>query len=100
MAFWTIIVIHLCCLLVYSFTGNVAFINEKNVHQVPRRVLTQGVERLGIESDGTIWADCDLHPWRHNQHSVTLFLLSKGFDLFDLIESGEAIDATANPTHP
>lgn len=26
------------------------------------------------------------------------FLLSKGFDLFNLIESGEAIDATATPT--
>lgn len=30
----------------------------------------------------------------------TLFLLQQGFDLFGLIESGQAIDATKLPNHP
>lgn len=77
-----------------EFTGSIRVINEKTYYQVPREVMMQGVERLGIESDGTIWADCDLHLWRHNQHSVTKWLLSKGFDLFDLIKAGLAIDST------
>lgn len=76
-----------------DFTGRVQFIDEKTYYNVPRHVMMQGVERLGIESDGTVWADCDLHKWRHNQHEVTRWLLSKGFDLFGLIDEGLAIDA-------
>lgn len=75
-----------------TFTGRVVFIDEKTYYNVPRHVMMQGVERLAIESDGTIWADCDLHNWRHNQHETTRWLLSKGFDLFNLIPDGLAID--------
>jgi hypothetical protein len=75
-----------------DFTGRVQFIDETTYYQVPRYIMMQGVERLAIESDGTVWADCDLHNWRHNQHEVTRWLLSKSFDLFGLIEQGLAID--------
>ena len=57
-----------------------------------RYVMSSGVERLGVEFDGNIWADSDLSVWRHNKHKITAYLLSKHFDLFGLIESGEAID--------
>lgn len=77
-----------------EFTGSVRVINENTYYNVPRLILMQGVERLAIESDGTIWADCDLHNWRHNQHEVTRWLLSKGFDLYGLIEAVFAIDST------
>lgn len=80
-----------------DFTGSLRFIDEKTYYNVPRYIMMQGVERLGIESDGNIWADCDLHNWRHNQHETTRWLLSKGFDLFGLIEAGLAIDKTKVP---
>lgn len=59
-----------------------------------RYVMSSGVERLGVEFDGNIWADSDLSVWRHNKHKITAYLLSKHFDLFGLIESGESIDKT------
>lgn len=73
-----------------DFQGSTRVITEKTYYDVPRNVMMQGVERLAIESDGNIWADCDLHNWRHNRHTVTAWLLSKGFDLFGLIEAGHA----------
>lgn len=83
-----------------DFRGQIRVIDETTYYNVPRLIMMQGVERLAIESDGTIWADCDLHTWRHNQHSVTVWLLSKGFDLFSLIEKGEALDSTSQPEGP
>ena len=59
-----------------------------------RYVMHSGVERLGVEFDGNIWADSDLSVWRYNKHKITAYLLSNHFDLFGLIESGEAIDKT------
>ena len=36
------------------------------------------------------WADCLLY--NYNQHVITLYLLKKGFDLFELIEAGLAVE--------
>jgi len=58
----------------------------------PRWVLMSGVERLGIQLNGDIWADSDLHIWQQNPHLLTVYLLKQGFDLFGLIDSGQAID--------
>ncbi len=81
-----------------EFKGNTVFINKDN-NGIPRWVLSSGVERLGIQFDGRIWADSDLHVWDHNQHEITRWLLNKGFDLFSLIESGLAIDKTTLNYH-
>lgn len=60
----------------------------------PRWILMSGVERLGIQLNGDIWADSDLHNWPMNPHLNTLYMLKKHFDLFGLIEAGLAIDKT------
>jgi len=62
----------------------------------PRWILMSGVERLGIQLNGDIWADSDLHNWPMNPHLNTMYLLKQGFDLFGLIEAGLAIDKTKN----
>lgn len=76
-----------------DFTGITSFKHESTYYHRPRHIMMQGVERLAIENDGTVWADCDLQKWRYNQHEVTRWLLSKGFDLFNLIDQGLAIKA-------
>lgn len=73
-------------------TGIVKFFPEKSLVSEPRWVLMTGVDRLGIEINGNVWADCDLHNLKHNQHLVTKWYLENWFDLFGLIESGEALD--------
>ncbi|HTH58284.1 MAG TPA: hypothetical protein VL728_19695 [Cyclobacteriaceae bacterium] len=77
--------------LALNYRGQTMFIDKTSYYERPRWLMQQGVERLGIEMDGTIWADCDLHHWRYNQHEVTKWLLSKGFDLFGLIDARLAI---------
>lgn len=66
----------------------------RGTYAAERYVMSSGVERLGAEFDGNIWADSDLSVWRYNKHKTTAYLLSRSFDLFGLIESGEAIDKT------
>jgi hypothetical protein len=82
----------------FGINGDIRFYDslakESKPKDISRWVLWSGVERLGIELDGKIWADSDLQHWRFNQHEVTRFLLSKHFDLFGLIPAGLAIDAT------
>lgn len=73
-------------------TGQSKYFPEKNLTSEPRWVLMSGVERVGIEINGDVWADSDLHKWKFNPHLVTVYLLSKHFDLFNLIENGEAIE--------
>lgn len=75
-----------------NFMGRTVWIEERNTFSDPRWVMSQGIERLGIEMNGTVWADCDLHTWKHNQHEVTLWFLSHSFDLFGLIDAGLAIE--------
>ncbi len=80
----------------YKFTANcrVQRIDKNTTSSDPRWVLMAGVERLGIEDNGTVWADCDLSHYKHNQHEVTRWFLSKHFDLFGLIKAELAIDKT------
>lgn len=82
----------------FGRNGEVGFYDslakESKPNDISRWVLWSGVERLGIQFDGKIWADSDLGKWDYNQHEVTRWLLSKHFDLFGLIPAGLAIDAT------
>lgn len=76
--------------------------NNGRIHKLPaqgslpaRYVLCSGLERLGIEADGSVWYDSDLNPGRFNQHVVTLWLIRKKFDLFNLIGTNQAIKTEA-----
>jgi hypothetical protein len=75
-------------------SGQIVWRADKTISSEPRWILMTGVDRVGIQMDGTVWADCDLHIYKHNQHEITTYLLSKHFDLFSWIESGNAIDKT------
>lgn len=72
--------------------GQSKYFPERNLTSEPRWVLMSGCERVGIELNGDVWADSDLHKWKFSPHAITVYLLSKHFDLFNLIENGEAID--------
>lgn len=72
--------------------GGQVFIDKKSVLQEPRWVLSSGVDRLGILQNGEVWYDCDLSPYKFNQHLITLFYLERHFDLFGLIDAGLAIE--------
>lgn len=63
-------------------SGRILFFDKATTQSDPRYVLMTGVERLGIEMNGTVWADSDLHNYKHNQHAVTAWMLKKGFWLF------------------
>lgn len=69
---------------------------KANEQHSDRYVLSAAVERLGVCFDGEIWADSDLQRWKIDYFKVTAYLLSKHFDLFGLIEAGEAIDKSTN----
>jgi len=56
-----------------------------------RWVLWSGIERLFIYKDGDVGADCDLHYMRVPYQKVFTWQLSKGFDLFGLIDAGLVI---------
>lgn len=75
-------------------SGQIFFRHDKTTSSDPRWILSTGVDRLGIEMDGTVWGDCDLNNKKHNQHLITLYLLKQRFDIFGLIEGGLAIDKT------
>jgi hypothetical protein len=75
-------------------TGQIIWRSDKSLTSEQRWILLTGVDRVGIEMNGTVWADCDLHNYKHNQHIITSYLLSMRFDLFGLIESGEAAKFT------
>jgi hypothetical protein len=51
----------------FPSNGGIRFI-EKTRIDPSRWVLSSGVDRLGIELDGTVWYDVDLHIHRFNQH--------------------------------
>lgn len=70
-----------------DFTGRTQWIDKRTYNTEPRWVMMQGVERLGIEANGYIWADSDLHHFKHNPNVTTHWLISKGFDVFGLINS-------------
>jgi hypothetical protein len=72
--------------------GRIKWFAKANQYVEPRWVLMVGLDRMGIEMNGTVWADCDLNNLKYNQHEITRYLLLKHFDLFGLIEAGLAID--------
>lgn len=80
----------------YKFpdNGQVRRVDTRTTASDPRWILSAGVERLGIEDNGTAWANSDLSHHKHNQHEVTRWFLMKQFDVFELIKDGLAIDAT------
>lgn len=74
----------------FHSTGSIQYFDAHNT-TAARCVLMSGCERLGIEFDGHVWADSDLHHFPYNHNEVTRWLLIKQFDLFDLIKNGQAI---------
>jgi len=66
--------------------------HEGNNLVYARWVLMSGVERLGIEVNGDVWADSDLQKWKFNPSVVFRYFISNGFDVFDLIKNDEAFD--------
>lgn len=78
----------------FSSTGQTIWFKEESLTAEPRWVLMSGVERIGIEMNGDVWADSDLHKYKFNPHEITHYLLSKHFDIFNLIPEGLAIDKT------
>lgn len=76
-----------------NFRGRSFRIEETERKSKPRWIMMQGVERLAIEDDGHVWADCDLNYWRFCHAPIVEYLTRIGIDLFGLIDSGEALDA-------
>lgn len=78
----------------FPLNGGISYLTNKGHGFGPRFVLSSGLDRLGFEIDGYIWADTDLSNRIFNQHKVTIFLLKQGFDLFNLLPQGAALDKT------
>jgi len=75
----------------YPKDNRIIWYAEKSLTSYPRWVLMSGVERLGIEINGDVWADCDLQKWKFNPNLICKYFISKGFDVFDLLSNGEAV---------
>lgn len=73
--------------------GTIRWIEKEDHSSCKRWVMSSGVERVGIELSGRVWADSDLSNYKFNPHLVTHYLLKQGFDLFGLIDAGVAIDS-------
>lgn len=84
-----------------EYKGEIQFYSDRTTLQEPRWLLWQGVDRVGIQLNGQIWADCDLHPYKFNQHEITHYLLKQGFWLFgdDWFKEGLIIDKTKTVTN-
>lgn len=86
----------------YRLVFNRSFIGDNVTHRdigkkEERWVLWSGVERLFIYKDGDVGADSNLHNYHVHAPSIVKYQLSKHFDLFGLIESGQAINITKQP---
>lgn len=79
-------------------SGQIVWFDKEQHNAAKRWVLISGVDRLGIELTGDVWADCDLSNYKFSPHLVTLYFLSIGLDLFGLIDSGLAVDAATLKT--
>jgi hypothetical protein len=80
-------------------TGAIIFKDDKTKSSDPRFVLMTGLDRLGIELNGTVWADCDLNNVKFNQHLITKQLCSWHYNVFGL-EPDQFIDPATLPTDP
>lgn len=84
----------------YLLVFNRNFVGDNITHRDigkkdERHVLWSGVERLFIYHDGNIAADCDLSYYRVHQPTIVKWMTSKGFDVFNWIPKGLAIDKTS-----
>lgn len=77
---------------VFPDSGNVLWFEKETTSSCKRWCMMSGVERVGIEMNGNVWADSDLSNWKFNPHVITHYLLQQSFDLFGLIDAGLAID--------
>lgn len=74
-------------------SGNIVWIDKENRTSCKRWCMMSGVDRVGIELNGNVWADCDLQHIKFNPHLVAHYLLQRHYDLFNLIDAGLAVDA-------
>lgn len=72
--------------------GSIVWIDKEDNGCAKRFVMSSGVERVGIEINGNVWADSDLHHYKFSPTIIFHYLLQQGFDLFGLIPAGLAID--------
>lgn len=80
-------------------TGQIIFRDDKTRSSDPRFVLMTGVDRVGIELNGTVWADCDLSNVKFNQHIITKYFCDWHYNVFGL-EPDQFIDPATLPTDP
>ena len=71
-----------------EFIGQTIWIDKESLESSKRWVMMSGVERLGIEMNGDVWADSDLHKWKFNPHEVTKFFTDRFYDVFFLHKEG------------
>lgn len=74
-------------------SGRIDWHEKETFDSAKRWVLWSGVERVGIEMTGYIWADSDLHTYKFNPHLITHYLTTIGVDVFGLLRAGLAIDS-------
>lgn len=73
-------------------SGRIVWFGKEERTAAKRYVMMSGVDRVGIEMNGYVWADCDLSHVKFNPHFIGHRLLQWGYDLFGLIPAGLAID--------
>lgn len=76
----------------FNENGRIDWFEKETFSACKRWIMWSGVERVGIELNGKVWADSDLHNYKYNPHVVTHYLLQQHFDLFGLIDAGLAVD--------
>lgn len=76
----------------FNENGRIDWFEKETFSACKRWIMWSGVERVGIELNGKVWADSDLHNYKYNPHVVTHYLLQQQFDLFGLIDAGLAVD--------
>lgn len=73
-------------------SGKILWFDKETSTSCKRWCMMSGIDRVGIELNGNVWADCDLQHIKFNPHMVAHYLLQQTFDLFGLINAGLAID--------
>jgi hypothetical protein len=71
-------------------SGRILWFDKEERTAAKRYVMMPGVDRLGIEMTGYIWADIDLGHVKFNPNLAFHYLLTQHFDLFGLIEAAHA----------
>lgn len=68
----------------FHLNGQIHFHRANNVPE--RWVLWSGCDRLGIQHDGIVWADCDLVPHKFDKSLIEKWLIDNNFDYFPKID--------------